>query len=59
MNIQLVLVILCVAVAAFFVGRHFLRALRSRSCPGCSKNTCCNPADCPEQKLPEGSPPRR
>ena len=59
MNIQLGIVIICVAVAAFFIGRRFLRALKSRSCPGCTKTNCCDPDACPSQKLPEELRPRR
>ena len=59
MNIQLGIVILCVAVAAFFMGRRFLRAVKSRSCPGCTKTNCCDPAACQERKLPEELRPRR
>ena len=58
MDIQLVLVVICVAVAAFFMGRRFLRALKSRSCPGCAKTNCCDPDAC-QQKLPEELRPRR
>lgn len=59
MNIQLAIVILCVAVAAFFMGRRFLRALKSRSCPGCTKTNCCDPDACQGRKLPEELRPRR
>lgn len=59
MNIQLILVIICVAIAVFFMGRRFLRALKSRSCPGCTKTSCCDPTACPEQKRLEELRPRR
>ncbi|MBD5627387.1 MAG: FeoB-associated Cys-rich membrane protein [Desulfovibrio sp.] len=59
MNIQLVIVIICVAVAALFMGRRFLRAVKSKACPGCSKTNCCDPAACPEQKQIEELRPRR
>lgn len=59
MNIQLAIVILCVAVAAIFIGRRFLRALKRRSCPGCTKTSCCDPDACQSQKLPEELRPRR
>ena len=59
MNIQLGIVIICVAVAAFFIGRRFLRAVKSRSCPGCTKTSCCDPEACPEQKQIEELRPRR
>ena len=59
MNVQLLLVILCVVVAAFVIGRRFVRALRSRGCVGCGKTNCCDPASCPEQQTPEELRPRR
>ncbi|MBD5417795.1 MAG: FeoB-associated Cys-rich membrane protein [Desulfovibrio sp.] len=59
MNIQLAIVIICVAVAALFIGRRFLRALKSRSCPGCSKTSCCDPDACQERKQIEELRPRR
>lgn len=59
MNIQLILVIICVAAAAFFMGRRFLRALKSRSCPGCTKANCCDPDACPEHRQIEELRPRR
>lgn len=58
MNIQLILVIICVAIAAFFICRRFLRAVKSKACPGCSKTNCCDPTACPEQKQLEELRPR-
>lgn len=51
MNTQLVVVLLCVAVAAFFVGRRFVRVLRRRgcACESCGKanSNCCDASGCP------------
>lgn len=59
MNIQLILVIICVAIAAFFICRRFLRALKSNACPGCTKTNCCDPTACPEQNRLQELRPRR
>ena len=58
MNIQLILVIICVAAAAYFICRRFLRALKSRSCPGCTKTSCCDPDACQERREIEELRPR-
>lgn len=59
MNIQLILVIICVWAAALFMGLRFLRALRTRQCPGCTKANCCDPATCQESSLPQELRPRQ
>ncbi|WP_165071518.1 hypothetical protein [Desulfovibrio sp. ZJ200] len=57
MDIQLILVLLCIAGALVFMGRRFYRCLRKGHCScGCEdsgdgkKN--CRARGCPERKLP-------
>lgn len=59
MDIQLIIVIICVAAALFFIGRRFFRCLRKGQCScGCGdgvgnngkKN--CRGGDCAGRKLP-------
>lgn len=59
MNIQLILVVICVVIAALFMARRFLRAVKRKACPGCTKTSCCDPTACPEQKQLEELRPRR
>lgn len=59
MNIQLLLVIICVGAAALFIGLRFWRALRSRHCPGCSKANCCDPTACQQPNKIEELRPRQ
>ncbi|WP_241160211.1 hypothetical protein [Desulfovibrio sp. ZJ369] len=57
MDIQLILVLLCIAGALFFMGRRFYRCLRKGHCScGCEGSgngkKSCRARGCPERKLP-------
>ncbi len=51
MDIQTVVVILCILIAAVFIGRRFLASMRQGTCAGCPRQNCCDSASCPEGKV--------
>ena len=59
MDIQLIIVILCVAAAAWYFGRRIYTSIRKGKCGCCDggcdaahkKSCCCTPADTEAQRL--------
>lgn len=68
MNVQLVIVVLCIAVAVAFMAKRFVGALQSKGCADCEKDckhrSCAGGGECVNEKKlrelrPSGKPFQR